>query len=83
MTDVPPPSPEPLRCARASVRHEGLSHVYMGNVHDREEGTTSCAACSAAVIERDWYQIVASNLASDGVRRMRRRDSRPVRRRDR
>jgi pyruvate formate lyase activating enzyme len=62
MTDISPTPPETLRRARAIARREGLRHVYTGNVHDREGGTTSCAACGAAVIERDWYQILSSNL---------------------
>jgi pyruvate formate lyase activating enzyme len=40
----------------------GLRYVYTGNVHDREGDTTTCPSCKTAVIERDWYQILGSNL---------------------
>ena len=62
MTDIAPTPPATLRRARAIALREGLRHVYTGNVHDPEGGTTSCPGCGAAVIERDWYQILSSNL---------------------
>jgi pyruvate formate lyase activating enzyme len=62
MTDVPPTPPATLRRARELARREGLRHVYTGNVHDREGDATLCPGCGAAVIERDWYEILASRL---------------------
>ena len=51
-----------LRKAREIAMREGLRYVYTGNVHDREGDATSCPGCGAAVIERDWYQILATKL---------------------
>jgi pyruvate formate lyase activating enzyme len=65
MTDVPPTPPATLRRARELARREGLRYVYTGNVHDREGGTTACPACGAAVLERDWYEILSSRLDRD------------------
>jgi pyruvate formate lyase activating enzyme len=62
MTDVPPTPPATLRRAREIARREGLRYVYTGNVHDTEGGTTGCPACGAAVIVRDWYEILSSRL---------------------
>jgi pyruvate formate lyase activating enzyme len=45
---------------------EGLQHVYTGNVHDREGGTTFCPACDAELIVRDWHRIVHYALRADG-----------------
>ena len=64
MTDIPATPVETLRRARRIALRAGLSYVYTGNVHDREGDTTSCPSCGAAVIERDWYQILGSNLRS-------------------
>jgi pyruvate formate lyase activating enzyme len=52
--------------AREQALAAGLKHVYTGNVHDRAGQSTYCSACSALLIERDWYRIGAWNLGSDG-----------------
>jgi pyruvate formate lyase activating enzyme len=62
MLDRPPTPPETLRRARAIGLRAGLRYVYTGNVHDRAGDTTRCPSCGAAVIERDWYEILASHL---------------------
>jgi len=62
MTDVPPTPPATLRRARELALREGLRYVYVGNVHDREADATYCPSCHAAVIERDWYEILAARL---------------------
>jgi pyruvate formate lyase activating enzyme len=78
MSDVPRTPAATLRRARQIAREEGLAHVYVGNVHDREADTTYCTHCGAAVIERDWFEILAyradergrcarCNTALDGV----------------
>jgi pyruvate formate lyase activating enzyme len=64
MTDIPATPVETLRRARRIALRAGLSYVYTGNVHDREGDTTSCPSCGTAVIERDWYQILGTNLRS-------------------
>ncbi|NVB77214.1 MAG: AmmeMemoRadiSam system radical SAM enzyme [Kofleriaceae bacterium] len=65
MMDIPPTPPATLRRARAIARRAGLRYVYTGNVHDREGDTTSCPSCGAAVIERDWYEVLASRMTRD------------------
>lgn len=67
MDDLPATPAATLARARALARAEGLRHVYTGNVHDAEGDTTWCAGCGAAVIERDWYQLVAWNLDPEGA----------------
>ncbi len=66
MRDVPPTPPATLSRAREIALANGLHYAYTGNVHDRAGGTTRCAACGQALIERDWYEILAWNLTDDG-----------------
>jgi pyruvate formate lyase activating enzyme len=66
MLDVPPTPPSTLRRARELALRAGLEHVYTGNVHDSEGEATSCASCGAALILRDWYEILAYGLTPDG-----------------
>ena len=66
MTDLPPTPPSTLTRSRAIARAAGLQHVYTGNVHDAEGGTTLCAACGAALIVRDWYELLAYRLTPEG-----------------
>ena len=62
MRDVPPPPRDTRRRARRLAKEAGIHHVYLGNVHDREGDTTYCSSCDAALIERNWYELVAWNL---------------------
>ena len=62
MQDVPRTPVATLRRARAIARSAGLRYVYTGNVHDREGDTTCCPTCGAAVLVRDWYEIVETRL---------------------
>jgi pyruvate formate lyase activating enzyme len=57
MLDVPPTPPATLTRARKIALDAGLRHVYTGNVHDSEGGTTRCEGCGAPVIVRDWYHL--------------------------
>jgi pyruvate formate lyase activating enzyme len=66
MTDLPATSPQALSHARSIARSAGLQHVYTGNVHDSEGGTTYCPHCHTALIVRDWYQIKDYRLDSKG-----------------
>jgi pyruvate formate lyase activating enzyme len=66
LDDLPPTPPATLARARRIAREAGLRHVYTGNVHDREGGTTFCPQCDAALIERDWHRIVRYELTDDG-----------------
>jgi pyruvate formate lyase activating enzyme len=66
LDDLPPTPPATLARARRIAREAGLRHVYTGNVHDRQGGTTFCPQCDAALIERDWHRIVRYDLTDDG-----------------
>lgn len=66
MRDLPPTPPATLRRAREIAMGEGLRYVYVGNVHDREADATYCPSCHRAVIERDWYEILAYHVDAAG-----------------
>ena len=65
-TEVPPTPLATLQRAREIALAEGLAHVYTGNVHDRAGGTTSCAGCGEALIERDWHCVLRYDLDDRG-----------------
>ncbi len=58
MTDIARTPAATLTRARDIARKAGLHHVYTGNVHDRDGGTTVCASCGATLVVRDWYAIL-------------------------
>ena len=58
--------PEILSRSRKIAMDNGLHHVYTGNVHDSEGGSTYCAACGERLIERDWYRLGSWNLTEKG-----------------
>jgi pyruvate formate lyase activating enzyme len=66
MTDVPPTPASTLTRARHIGLSNGLKHVYTGNVHDTEGGTTRCGVCGANVVVRDWYRILHYQLDERG-----------------
>jgi pyruvate formate lyase activating enzyme len=66
MVDVPPTPPATLKRARAIALANGLHHVYTGNVHDVEGGTTFCPHCRAALVRRDWYLVMDCALDARG-----------------
>jgi pyruvate formate lyase activating enzyme len=66
MPDVPATPKATLVRARQIALRAGLHHVYTGNVHDQEGGTTSCTVCQAPLIVRDWYQIHQYQLNERG-----------------
>jgi pyruvate formate lyase activating enzyme len=57
LTDRPPTPAATVQRARQIARACGLHHVYTGNIHDAEGGTTSCPHCHTPLIVRDWHQI--------------------------
>jgi pyruvate formate lyase activating enzyme len=67
MTEVPPTPSTTLSRARRIAQENGLAHVYTGNVHDREGGSTFCAGCGAALIERDWHRVLRYDLDEGGA----------------
>jgi pyruvate formate lyase activating enzyme len=66
MLDVPPTPLATLQRARTTALDAGLRYVYTGNVHDPAADITACASCGTALIERDWYVILAYRLTADG-----------------
>jgi pyruvate formate lyase activating enzyme len=56
-----------LKRARRIAQAAGLKHVYTGNVHDVEGGTTCCAGCRSPLIVRDGYDIIDYGLTADGA----------------
>jgi len=67
LTDTPATPPATLSRARRIALGEGLKHVYTGNVHDREGGTTHCTGCGKALIVRDWYEILDYQVDEHGA----------------
>jgi pyruvate formate lyase activating enzyme len=67
MTDVSATPASTLTRARRIATGNGLRHVYTGNVHDTEGGTTWCSGCGASLIERDWHEIRRYDLDPDGA----------------
>jgi pyruvate formate lyase activating enzyme len=66
MTDIVRTPASTLTRARKIAFDAGLHHVYTGNVHDTEGGTTYCAGCRAPLIVRDWHEILSYKLTPDG-----------------
>jgi pyruvate formate lyase activating enzyme len=67
MTDIAPTPAATLARSRRIAIDEGLHYVYTGNVHHREGGTTSCPACHAALVVRDWHRILEYRITGDGA----------------
>lgn len=67
LLDVPATPAATLQRARQIALANGLHHVYTGNVHDVEGGTTFCPGCKAALIERDWYDLLHYELNEQGA----------------
>ncbi len=67
MLDRPATPAETLTRARAQALRWGLKHVYTGNVHDSDGGSTYCAGCGALLVERDWYRLGRYHLDARGA----------------
>jgi len=67
MADVSPTPASTLVRARRIGQDAGLHHVYTGNVHDIEGGTTYCASCHLPLVVRDWYKIHAYHVTENGA----------------
>ena len=66
MREVPATPPATLERARRQAMEAGLRYVYTGNVHHMEGDTTSCHACHAPLIIRDWYEVREYRVTPDG-----------------
>ncbi|HVO31628.1 MAG TPA: AmmeMemoRadiSam system radical SAM enzyme, partial [bacterium] len=65
MTDRGRTPVERLHRARAIAREMGVRHVYLGNVHDAEATSTTCA-CGARLVERFGLSARAVGLDASG-----------------
>ncbi len=59
---LPPTSPETILRARQIALEAGLSHVYVGNMQDREGECTRCPTCSMLLIERQGYHVIKNSM---------------------
>jgi pyruvate formate lyase activating enzyme len=66
MRDIAATPHATLLKAREIGLRNGLAHVFVGNVHDEAAASTYCRDCGEKLIGRDWYQLTAWNLDSDG-----------------
>ena len=66
LDNIPATPGATLMRARRIAQEEGLQHVYTGNVHDTEGGTTFCPQCHSALIVRDWHRILRYEVTDDG-----------------
>ncbi len=66
MLDVPRTPHATLTHAREISRRNGLRHVYVGNVPDRDAASTWCAACGERLVTREGYSITGWALGEDG-----------------
>lgn len=66
MRDVPRTPAITLQRAREIARSEGVRFVYIGNIRDREGGTTFCPGCGAALIVRDWFDVCENTVGESG-----------------
>jgi pyruvate formate lyase activating enzyme len=66
MLDAPPTPPATLMRARKIALGNGVRYAYTGNVHDEGGGSTYCHGCGTKLIGRDWYEVTAWNLGTDG-----------------
>jgi pyruvate formate lyase activating enzyme len=66
MTEVEATPLATVRRARAIALAQGLRHVYTGNVHDTQGGTTYCPGCDKPLIERDWQRLQRYELDTQG-----------------
>jgi len=66
MLDIPPTPQATLSRAREIANKNGVRYAYTGNVHDPAGGSTVCHACGETLIGRDWYELLAWNLDSQG-----------------
>ncbi len=59
---VPATPPGTMERARDLAREKGIRYVYLGNIHDKEGGSTRCPKCYAVVVSRDGFYSVVKGL---------------------
>ena len=67
LQNLPPTPASTLALARDLARAEGLRYVYVGNVAVPDGGTTRCAGCGKALIERQGFRVTALAVGDDGA----------------
>ncbi len=67
LTTIERTPPATLQRARRIALANGLQHVYTGNVHDTDGGSTRCSGCGAVLIVRDWHRILRYELSPQGA----------------
>ncbi|MBI2236799.1 MAG: AmmeMemoRadiSam system radical SAM enzyme [Magnetospirillum sp.] len=67
MREKPHTASSTLVSARSIAKANGVRHVYTGNVHDPNGGSTWCHACGDLLIGRDWYELTAWTLTPEGT----------------
>ncbi|CAN5894430.1 AmmeMemoRadiSam system radical SAM enzyme [soil metagenome] len=67
MLDTPRTPAATLRKARSIALRNGIRYAYVGNVHDPEADSTTCHACGALLIGRDWYELGLWNLNASAL----------------
>ncbi len=66
MLNTLPTPPATLVKARQIALKNGIRHVYVGNVHNKEGDSTWCHQCGKLLIGRDWYVLSEWNLTPEG-----------------
>lgn len=66
MRDKSHTPPATLKRARSIAMDKGIRHVYTGNIHDPEGGTTYCHECKTPLIIRDWHKIQKWSVDDEG-----------------
>ena len=54
-----------VRARRIAIKN-GIRYAYTGNVHDPEGDATYCHNCGDRLIGRDWYDITAWDVRTEG-----------------
>ena len=66
MRDKQPTEPTAISHAREIALHNGIRHVFTGNVHNERGASTYCHECGSRLIGRDWYVLTEWNLTGAG-----------------
>jgi len=66
LTTHPPTPLKTLQRAKQIAIQAGLIHVYLGNVHDPENTSTTCSHCESLLIGRSGYSITSWGLNTAG-----------------
>jgi len=68
LRNKPRTPPATLALARDLAKKQGLAYVYVGNVADEDGHSTCCPGCGAAIIRRDWHEVLSYDLEQNRCR---------------